>query len=123
MSGRLAGLVVLVLAAASGCGELRDLWTLRGALAERYESSGVHLSVEGGVRTLTVSIGRPDLISLSPEAQVALAYEAARFTHATYARASRVDVYELVLEHEKPTRRLIPIHWTLSYRFDPAELQ
>jgi hypothetical protein len=114
---------LLLVAFASGCAEIRDLWALRGALQERYDSSGVHLSVEAGVRTLTVTVGRPDLLTLPSEDRAELAYEVARFAHATYARASRVDVYEAVLEHEKPTKRLIPINWKQSYRFHPTELQ
>ncbi len=115
--------LLLLVAFASGCSEIRDLWALRGALQERYDSGGVHLSVESGVRTLTVSIGRPDLLTLPSETRAELAFEVARFAHATYARASRVDVYEAVLEHEAPTTRLIPLTWKQSYRFDPTELQ
>ena len=114
---------LLLVVFASGCAEIRDLWALRGALQERYDSGDVHLSVESGVRTLTVTVGRPDLLSLPPEARAELAFDVARFAHATYARASRVDAYEAVLEHEKPTKRLIPLTWKQSYRFHPTELQ
>ena len=44
----LIGLVLLILAAASGCGEIQDLWALRSALRQRFDSVGVHVAVKDG---------------------------------------------------------------------------
>ncbi len=123
MRARSAGLACLVLLAALGCGELRDIWELYQALGERYGSVSVNVSVENGERQVVVGVNDATLLALSPEEQVARAIEVGRFVDAAYRRADRVDVYEIQLvEHER--------HWLVftserhvSFRMTPAELR
>ncbi len=77
-------IVLAVLLAQAGCGEIQDLLKLREALAERYGDVHVSINAENGRRVLELTVD-PDVLK-RPSVPGLIARDIARFARDHYSR-------------------------------------
>lgn len=116
-------LALAACAALLACGEISDLWELRGDLAGRYGDVSLHLSVDGGERALQIGLEDAKLLDLPPEEQVTLAIEVGRFVDARYARSARVDLYDVRFVARRRSFLFFESERYESFRMTPEELR